>query len=223
MTAANLFATAKTVSAKKQTARKPKAVEVEIEGLEVYASIVAIEKTLKALKETYRAQIDEQLNEHFVNEGKAINRRPSNFKGREGDAAASCELRIRSSASGLSDIEQQLLERHGVETEVVETVTEAFIFNPEYRDRSDILEKVSEALSGVEGLPSDLIMKQEGSSKVVVNEDSLNKVFTLPKAVAEQLLPIVGTLAVKPRLETSDVRDALSRVLEVIGGDEEAE
>lgn len=220
----NLFETAAVTESKKPAAgKKSKKATVHIEGLETLASIVALKKALEALEETYRANAKDQAAEQFIGEGTALKRRPENFKGVEGDATASCELRQRSSASALSEIEQDLCRKYNVATEVREDMVETFIINPEYKDDVALLEKVSKALERVPGLPPKFLLRQVPNRKVVVAEESLDQVFNLPAKVVRQLLPVVGTLAVKPQLGHVDLAAILERITPILCVEEDEE
>lgn len=211
MATPNLFTTAKVVPTTQANSKAPKKVEVEIEGLERYAALDSLEKIIKTLKVTYKGVLETSMIDHMVYEGRQIKRRPENFRGVEGAASASCELRKRSSASALSAEERMLLDKLGVEYEVVDDVVETFVINPVYKDDSALLEKVSKALSTVKGLPADFIQKVEGASRAIVDEKSLDQVFTKSDAAARQLINVVGTLAVKPTINVNP-----KRVMEIV-------
>jgi hypothetical protein len=217
----NLFQTAAVVETKKAAARKATKPVNKTVGLSDYAAVDALFKALKSRLETLKPGIEEQMSEHFLTEGLSIRRRPENYKGREGTDTASLELRIRSSASGLSDLEENLLAKHDIAVVDNVIVQEAFIVNPEYNTNFELLQKASDALVAA-GLPADIIQRQAGVTKRVVTEESLNQVFQKPRAVAEQLLPVVGCLAVKPKAGTTDVEVLLERVSRLLVAQEEA-
>lgn len=208
--AMNLFTSAKTVPSKQTRARVEKT-QVEIEGLEDYAAIVAVEKVLKSLKEGARQRVDESIVDQFIIDGTRAKKRPENFKGFENSVVASCELRRRSTASALNDEEIALLEQYDVPTEESVTVEETYIINPAYASDEKMLARVSEALSKVKGLPSDFIMAQQGSKKVVVAEEAFDRVFNLPEKVVRVLMKVAFVVGIKPT-KTPAIEDALDRV-----------
>lgn len=226
----NVFANAKTHTKAAKAAAKPDKQKVEIEGLSAYAALDAVEKAVKALKETDRAPINEQMLDHFVAEGLRIGRRPENFRGIEDatfhnpesdtdesgfESSASMELRARSTASALDEAAQGLLLANGIPVEEVEDRPETFIVNPAYANDAKVLEDVSKALSKIKGLPADFIMKQESTKKVVVAEGSLDAVFadrTRDPGLVRELLKVVGVLAVKPKLTATDIFSAIKIV-----------
>jgi hypothetical protein len=190
----NLFATAKTIPAKKTVAGKPAKPEIRVEGLALYAEIDALEKTLAALKETAKTQVHSVMKDYFVANG------PENFKGVDGLSTASLELRKRSSTSALNEPEQLLMAANGIPMQEVEDRPETFIINPDYKDDAALLKKASAALSKVKDLPSDFLQYQQSTKKIVTTEDSINQIFKLnDKDRIRELLSIVGTLAVKPK------------------------
>lgn len=211
----NLFTNAATVPAK-ETKAKTKKVTTEIEGLEMYGVLDATEKAIKALKDTYRTIVEPQINDVFVAAGAKRGERPDNFKGTEGTVTASCELRKRSAASALSTAEIEVCKDNGIEVEVVEDRPETFIFNPAYVNDSKMLEKISKAITKIDGIPADLILKQDSTKKTVVTEDGLKKVFTKDEATIRKLLSIVGTLAIKPTVENYDLGEALEKIKKVV-------
>lgn len=217
-----MFANAKQVKTDKPAAKKDKKDQVNLPGLTDLASIDAVIKALTALKSTIDADIKSEAAVHFVKTGRALKKRPENFRGVDEGSSASIELRIRSTTSVLSEEEQALLAENGIGTRTVVSVVDTYVINPDYKDNAEILGLVESRLAGVEGIPEDFIQKQDGVSKVVVAEDALDKVFTLSDEKARDLLSVVGVLAVKPKLDTTDISAALKAVGELLGeGDAE--
>lgn len=209
----NLFTSAKTVAAKTSKAKKPTVPAVEVEGLENYAALDALEKAVKTLKETARATVNTASKEIFVDAGTKINAKPENFKGKEGNATASIELKKRSSASGLSDIEIEQLAKAGIPTEEVADRDETYIFNPAHLEwLAKNGAAVSKALIKL-GAPADIIQLQEASKKTVTTTESLDVLFTKPAKIVNELLTIVGTIAIKPSFEDQDKAFDLVRKL----------
>ena len=224
----NVFATAPKVAAKPKAKKADTSDRVLIAGLEELASIDAAMKSLKAMKDTVEAEVKMHQKAHFVEAGLAAGKRPANFKGYEGIAVASCELRARSSASPLSEEEQALLEEHGIPVTKVDTTVETFIINPQYLNDSALLEKVGNVIGKIKDLPADFIMKQEAVSKYIVAEDGLDKLFALPLEkgnpdlaaanranLVSTLIPIVGTLAIKPTIGDK-MKEAMEYVIALL-------
>lgn len=208
----NMFDAAKAAPKKVATkkAAKEKA-EVTIVGLEELAVIKTVSKALEGLSDSLESEVKEQIASAFVQTSNG--KKPENFRGVENDASASCELRKRSSRSVLSVDEQALLAEYNISTEIVEDVTEAFVINPKYKDDQALLSKVSTALGKVNGMPEDFIVHQAQEARVVTTATSLDEVFANPNAeVVAQLLKVVGTLAIKPVLNTTDISTALAKL-----------
>lgn len=205
-----MFSNAKTL--KTATKKKTEKTEVKISGLETLAAIDHVMKSLAALKETVESDVKSAMASHFVTTGCATQRRPENFKGVDGVATASCELRLRSSRSALSDAEIEALDHYSIPHVLVEDVAETFVINPAYKDDQKLLAQIEKKLKAIKDIPEDFIMVQEGVSRHVVVEESIERIFTLNPNVASSLLPIVGTLAVKPKLDVDDVAQAYAIV-----------
>lgn len=213
---ANLFANAKVV-AKPAKASKPKKAEVEIAGLADLAAVDALIKSLMAIKETLEIDVKQQTLEQFKNQV-AANGKTENFRGIEADASASCEFRKRSSVSGLQAGEIELLERFNVPYGENVSVESCFRINPKYTGDSELLEKISVAISGIDSVPEDFIEFQQGVSKKVVTEETVNVACRDPQ-VFDAVATVIGTLALKPKMEENDPAKMLERVkgLVVVG------
>jgi len=207
----NAFKTAKPVVAAPKAKKADTKPVVEIKGLEELAAIEAVIKSLSALKETLEADVKTGMKAVFVETGMKAGKRPENFKGQEGIALASCELRKRSSASVLSEKEEQLFAEHNIPTDTITTQVETFIINPAYINDGALLERVGNAIGKVKGVPEDFIQKQEAVTKTVTTDASLDALFTLKDAnVVSTMLSMVGTLALKPTI--ADMKKALEIV-----------
>lgn len=218
-----MFATAKTVAAVKKTGKKDKKT-FALTGLAQYAAIDAVIKALEGVKKVVEADVKGQAAVEFLRSGLALQKRPENFTGTDGDARASVELRSRSVSSPVSEETAKRLNEAGIPTEKVTNGIETFIINPAYKDDLTLLAKIEAALSGVEGIPADLFQKQEPDTKIVVSKEGLDKLFTLDETVAQDLLPEVGVLALKPVVpEDQDITQAVDLVAKLLGCEDEAE
>lgn len=205
----------------KKVATAPKAkaktkVEVETAGLENYAAIDATIKGLNALKTTTGDAIKSAMFDKFVEMGVEKGGRPDSYVGVEGAARASLELRQRSSTSPLSPEEVELMEEKGIPTEVITATVETFIINPAYAEDVSLLAKIEKALKSVKGIPEDLFLKQDGTSKTVLAEGALDAVFKHDADTISDLLPVTSVLAIKPTLATDDLIEAMTLVNAVI-------
>lgn len=235
----NLFEQAAVVPAKTAGKAKRPDVTVLMDGFVDYAVLDLLEKQVKSMKATVRVPLDDQILDHFTEEGLKVERHPDNYKGRdtlsyEDDAGSpatmkaegSCELRKRSSASALNEVEKSLLDKYEVPTEEVADRPATFIVDPVYADLSvpanaALLAKVSEALR-IAGVPEGFIKRQEATTKWVTTDATLDAVYKVEvskgeskAAVVKRLLEVVGTPAMKPKL--SGVTDPLARAIERFG------
>jgi hypothetical protein len=220
-----MFDNAKVLKTKKPSKATPKTAEIVTKGLEGVAALDAVIKSLTALKGSLTDEIKNgPMRSHFLNTGLASGVRPENYRGVEGDASASCEMRIRSSASALTEDEISLLARHKIPTEVIVDTVETFVINPEYLSDTKIMSQIEAALKKVKGLPDDLIMKQEGKDKTVVGETALDVLFQkdvsisekMREVMVEDLFPVLTVLAIKPKMDTDDLAAAFSKVQKLI-------
>lgn len=181
---------------------------VELQGLEEYAYIVGLEKNLEAVKETLYDGLVDELRTKFsaVTNGK----RPANFRGVEGHAEASCELRNRSVNSPLSDEEAKLLDDSGIEYEILEIVPERFVINPEFAADHALMQRVAKALESVKGLPENFIQMQAAQTKRVVSDETIEQTFTKDPEVIQAVIDTVGAFAIKPKL--SEEIDAMAAI-----------
>jgi hypothetical protein len=193
----SIFSNAKKIESQPKTsAKKDDKAKIALTGLENYAAIDTVLKGFKAIMETVGESVKGDMNSIFVGIGKQLKARPDNFRGIDGKASASCELRNRASSSPLSPEEVELLSKNEIPVGSIVTKEAAYIINPTYFNDSALLEKVSKALEKVAGLPADFILVQEKEEKKVVTDETVSKVFE--KGLSELLLPIVTVPAIKP-------------------------
>lgn len=216
MSLANLFDKAKTVA---PVVKTPKAATnaVEIKGLEDYAFFVEVEKTMKAEKDTPRALVDEAALDIFIRQGLQRGEQPESFDAKEGSATANISLKRRSSASPLNEEDLELLARHKITVEDFEVSPAQFIFNPEVLKDQRRMEEISKALSKVKGC-EDIIQHIPAVTKKIVTDQTFRDVFAIKsKAVLLQVVPVVGTIAVRPKVQGKTTANIFTRVGELLG------
>jgi len=199
------FAEAKAIE---KPAKKAKAVKVshKLAGLEQFSAIKNAMDTLEALAKTVEQDVKGQMLTLFVAAGSSSGLKPENFEGTEGAATASCELRKRSVKSALSPEDKALLVDYNIPVEETKSEVETFIFNPAYINNQAMMAKIEKALNKVAGLPEDLIMKQVGTTTYTVSDETVDAVFAIKdKEKLEKLVPIVTTLAIKPKLDNDKI------------------
>ena len=168
----------------------------------------SLEKNLKALKETLKGKVNEQMKEIFTRQN---NKRPENFRGIEKHASASCEMRKRTIASVLTEEEVKALEKDGIPVGTEVSTPSRFIINPEHAANQELLQKISDAIQKVPGVPENFILHQAEVSSQVVTDETLNKVCEL--GLIAKHFDKVATLAVKAKLENElDIEKVLENV-----------
>jgi hypothetical protein len=213
---ANLFDSAKVAPAAKKSLKKAEKVEVEIEGLRTVAALDAAEKAIDGLKKSLRGSVDAQILDYFVNASAETKRVPENFRGVEADASASCELRKRSVRSPLNEVEVKILEENDIPFEEVTDRPETYIINPKYVTDAKLMSRVGLTLGKIPGMPEDFIQKQEATHTMVVSEESLPAVFAKPTDKVAELLRIVGVIALKPKLDETDLPEVMELIRDLV-------
>ncbi len=195
--------------------------KIAVEGLRKLAVVDNVVKAFTALQATLAQTCKEDITNTFIGIGKQTMRRPENFRGTDGEGVtASCELRVRGGQSPVNDEEAAILTAAGIPLKEVVIKEDAYIINPEYFNDQALLEKVSEVLSKVKGLPDNFILRQQKLVKKVADDDTVNAVFE--KGLAASLLPLVATMAIKPVFEGT-LDEALAEVMKLSGMAKEAE
>ena len=213
----SLFKTAKATAAPKAASKKSDKDEVALKGLQQLAEIDALMKALAGMKTTLEASVKADAFDHFFGVAQATAKRPDNFRGIDGIASASIEMRKRSTASALSEEEIALFEEHGLKVEKVVAVQKLFGINPAYASDDALLEKVSAAIESF--VPADFIVVQEEKSKMVVGEATIEQAFA-DKAPRE-IIEAITVMAVKPKLETTDIAQIMDDVKALIAPSKE--
>lgn len=219
MATTNLFKNAKTLEAKGATAKKAAKTKTLVEGLELYAAIDHASKWLKTLLETAKSAVAESVTDKFIADGINDEVKLANFDGEEGKATGNIQLKKRSSASGLNDIELAILDRYDISVKEVEDRPETYIINPVHLGwLAKNGDKLSKFISKLDDAPADLFLFQESTKKTITTDTSIDEVFqkyaSKPHMI-RHLLPVVTTLAIKPTFdEGSD--NANEKALSVI-------
>jgi hypothetical protein len=214
----SIFAKAKAAQVAKTSAAKKTKHEIAIAGIQNLAEIKAMMASLAAVAATLEGSIkDAGFNEFLAMETQV---RPESFKGVDGQASASVEMRKRGTNSALNADEVAVLENFGL-TPFKQVVTvEMFGINPAFAADSKLMNKVSKALEKI--VPEGFIVVQAEESKMVVNDDLLEAAFKLEGDDRAEALRIVTTMALKPKLEASyDMNQLQANVLALINTVEE--
>lgn len=190
----SIFAKATKIAAKPAAAKKTKQ-EIAIAGIQSLAEIKAMMTSLAAAAATIEGEIKEAGFTEFLNMETAV--RPESFKGVDGQATCSVEMRQRGTNSALNADEVAILEGLGLTPHKQVITTEMFGINPAFAADEKLMAKVSKALEKI--VPEGFIVLQEEVSKMVVNDKLLDAAFKLEEG-REEALRIVTTMALKPKL-----------------------
>jgi len=215
-------ATAGTVSKKKtKKAAKP---EYSIEGLRDYAAVRDTLKALEGLETTLKAEVHEQIVEHFVEDGLATHSKPVNFNGIDVGATGSCQLRKRTSRSALRPAELETLAEHGIDVDsggVVESADTVFYINKNYEGDEKLMDKVSSALDAAD-VPEDFLLC--APSKFHTTDDTLRQAFSGAESTEDlnMLLGICATIATRVKHE-GGLKVALAAITEMMVGDDDTD
>jgi hypothetical protein len=201
----SIFAKAAKVSAKPTAKAKATKQEIALAGIQSLAEVEAMIKNLEAVKSTLATEIKEAGFSEFL--AMETNVRPESFKGVDGMATCSVEMRKRGTNSALNADELEVLESLGLTAFKQVVTTEMFGINPKYAGDEKLMEKVSKALEKI--VPEDFIVLQEEVSKMVVSDELMDAAFKLEGEARQTALRIVTTMALKPKLNAEYPMEAL--------------
>jgi hypothetical protein len=217
---ANLFATAKTIDTPKTAAKKVDRSEVTIKGLQQYAELKALQGAIAAVIGTMESEIKEQAFDLFMEIAEKTHKAPASFNGVEGIATVNLQMRKRGTNSPLNEGELAILTDAGIKAHEETSVQELFAINPAYATDSKLLARVSKALERI--VPEDFIVKQEKKAKMVVSNETLEAAFAA-ETVNPDVVRVVTTLALKPKLSNVDIDTILDDVRDLLGDSISAE
>lgn len=216
---ANLFASAKTIDTPKAAKAKATKAEVTIAGLQQYAELKALQGAIAAVIGTLETEIKGEAFDMFVEKAQETHKAPDSFNGVEGIATVNVQMRKRGTNSPLSEGELAILADAGIAAYEETSVQELFAINPTYAADSKLLAKVSKALEKI--VPEDFIMKQEKKAKMVVSNDTMEAAFKMG-TINPDVIKVVTTMALKPKLQTVDIDAILADVKDLLGSNIEA-
>ncbi len=210
----NKFTAAKANPTKKAApGKKPEVLPIEVKGYANYAQFDALEKSAKTMKEVARTPVIAAMEAQFIkNKGE-------NYKACDGGALGTLMFNKRSSASGLSDIEQELLTKYEIP---MVTIEGEFKLNTGGVSAKK-LQEVSDAIDKVKGLPDNFIEYSEEKARVVTSDKSIEEVFKLNDPdVIKQLMPVVGTYMIKPGANDFEQEALIVNAIQSMGLDVKA-
>jgi len=210
---ANLFSKAAATAEPKKAAKgKSDKKEFVIDGLETLTQLDFVIKAATGIKASIEGPVKSTAMDIFMEEAAAHAKKPESFRGIDGKASASVELRKRSTASALSEDEVALLAKMGISAEQVILTQKLFGVNPKYAEDEKLLEKVSAAIEGI--VPDDFFVVQEERSKMVVGDKALETAFS--NKAPREVIEMMTTLALKPKLSNPDVVAIMDELKEVL-------
>lgn len=207
----SIFANAKKVDAKPTAAAKKSKQEIAIKGIERLSEMKAMIQSLEAAAKTIEGEVKDLGFAEFLKMDTKT--RPESFKGTEGFASCSVEMRKRGTNSALNLDEVEVLENLGLKAFTQVVTTEMFGINPAYAANEKLMGLVSDALKDI--VPDDFIVLQAGVTKSVVDDSLCDAAFQLPSTTKEEqakrakALAIVTTMALKPKLNADYPMEAL--------------
>lgn len=189
-----LFAKAKTIDKPATAKAKQEKKEINIAKLQQLCEIKALMQTLEGACKSLETEVKAAGFQAFL-DMETVGR-PESFRGIDGMASASVEMRKRGTNSALNEDECKLLREHGIEPFKQTVTNQLFAINPKYAEDENLLARVEKALAKI--VPEDFIVQQEGVHKFVVTDEMLDLAF---KKRDKSVLEVTTCMAVKPKLD----------------------
>lgn len=187
--------------------QKKKAEPIVVEGLLAFVGCSEAMSLIKDMQTDLEAPIKEKLVSQFITDGMAEKTVPKNFKitdviKDEADeiltqANATATLVSKSASTELKDEEIAVLKKHKIPFLTINKVDDTLVINPAYADDQEMLAKVAEALSLVDDLPKDFIMRQRIKKRTIDPDKTMQKLFTKTADVIREVLPIVASISIR--------------------------
>jgi len=172
--AMDMFGQAPTIAPKKAKASSKVRAIVQFKGFDLLAAAGIVEKALEDVKKQMMAAIKELATDYLVSQMLEIKTKPDSFTARGELASGLVSLRKRGSHLRVApDAAEALLEK-GVPMDILESVPERLVINPEILEDQECLQALAEAIKGNPKLESKVvIMKQEAEKHYAVSEDTI--------------------------------------------------
>lgn len=194
--ASALFEGAPTIAPTKKasTSSKDRAI-VEIQGLDLLAAAGIVEKAIEQVKKQMMAAVKELATDYLVSQMLEIKTKPDSFTARGELASGLVSLRKRGSHLRVAPEAAEELIAKGVPMDILESVPERLVINPEILEDQECLQALAEAIKGHPTLESKtVIMKQEAEKHYAVSEDTIP---TLARTAqdADEIRNFIGKLS----------------------------
>lgn len=193
--ASALFEGAPTIAPKKASASSKERAIVEFEGFDLLAALGIVEKAIESVKKQTMAAIKELATDYLVSQMLEIKTKPDSFTARGELATGLVSLRKRGSHLRVADEAAEALLAKGVPMEVIESVPERLVINPEILEDQEALQALAEAIKGNPKLESKVvIMKQQGETHYAVNDDTIPTLARTAQSETE-IRDVIGKLS----------------------------
>jgi hypothetical protein len=193
--ALDMFGQAPTIAPKKATASSKVRAIVQFKGFDLLAAAGIVEKALEDVKKQMMAAIKELATDYLVSQMLEIKTKPDSFTARGELASGLVSLRKRGSHLRVAPEAAEELIAKGVPMDILESVPERLVINPEILEDQECLQALAEAIKGHPTLESKtVIMKQEAEKHYAVSEDTIP---TLARTAqdADEIRNFIGKLS----------------------------
>lgn len=185
--------------------------EVKIKHLQEFVDLSLYVKDVNRMKDQIEARIKDTIIENFIelSDGEL----PIPIDAYEYKANATIECKKRSIASELTDVDMEILEKHGVIVEPTTISSQKFIINPEYMSNSDMLEKVAKLLMSTE-IPKDFIQIKPAVKKYIVTDDLFEKCFKERRPAP--VIKVISSIGIRVKAKVLDFTKISERIKKVL-------
>jgi len=172
--AMDMFGQAPTIAPKKAKASSKVRAIVQFKGFDLLAAAGIVEKALEDVKKQMMAAVKELATDYLVSQMLEIKTKPDSFTARGELASGLVSLRKRGSHLRVAPEAAEELLAKGVPMDILESVPERLVINPEILEDQECLQALAEAIKGHPTLESKtVIMKQEAEKHYAVSEDTI--------------------------------------------------
>ena len=200
-----VFETATAITTPSKTKKAKKEATFIGADLDAFAACAAVTKALKDVQAVFENKVKGFMGQLFVHNGLSLKTRPENFTGVGANSSASCQLKSLSTSATLApEVASYLLDK-GIELEEKVIQEESYSFNPAALADPILRAKIAAVLGTLDTGGITLIEHREKKTGFSLTDTSLDSVFMLAETEeeAEKLLPLVSTLAIRPKFEGS--------------------
>jgi len=193
--ASALFEGAPTIAPKKAKASSKERAVVPFEGFDKLAAAGIVVKALESFLKQMAAEIKELATDYLVSQMLDIKTKPDSFTARGELATGLVSLRKRGSHLRVAEEAAEALIAKGIPMDILESVPERLVINPEILEDQGCLKALAEAIKGNPLLESKVvIMKQEAEKHYAVNDDTLPTLARTAQDEAE-IRDVIGKLS----------------------------